>query len=179
MIDGLIINKIFVNSWVDDDLEEFLSDLLVGDIGIVLTRDEDGMDSNWDQLSSLVGILDGNLGLGVWSNPGEEFLNSALVDSLAKSGGEEMGEWHELWSFISGVSNHETLISGTDILILLLNMDGISDLLRLLVNGDDNCGILIVESLSNIIITDFLDSLSGDLFNLESSLRGDFSENHT
>lgn len=178
MIDGLIVNKVLIDGGIDNLLKEVLSDLVVADTWVVLAGDEDSMDSDGDELGSLVSILDGDLGLGVWSDPGNDFLNSALVDSLAESLGEQVGEGHELGGLIGGVSDHESLVSGSDILLLLLDVDGVSDLLRLLVNSDDDGGVLVVESLGDIIISDLLDGLSGDLLDLEVSLGGDFSENH-
>lgn len=148
MIDGLIINKVLIDGGIDNLLKEVLSDLVVADTWVVLAGDEDSMDSDGDELGSLVSILDGDLGLGVWSDPGNDFLNSALVDSLAESLGEQVGEWHELGGLIGGVSDHESLVSGSDILVLLLDVDGVSDLLRLLVNSDDDRGVLVVNPLA-------------------------------
>lgn len=123
MVNGLIIDEALIDGWVDDLLEEIFSDLLIGNTGVVLTGDEDSVYSDWDELGSLVGVLDGDLGLGVRSDPPDDLLNSALVDSLAKLLGEQVGEGHELSGLIGGVSDHESLVSSSDILFLLLDMD--------------------------------------------------------
>jgi len=90
-----------------------------------------------------------------------------------------MSEGHKLFSLISSISNHETLISSTNIFVFLANMNSFSYFSWLLIEGNHNAGILVVKTFFNIVITNFFDGLSDNLLIRHQRVsRADFTENH-
>jgi len=57
-------------------------------------------------------------------------------------------------------------------------VESLSDIGRLLLNGDKNVAGLVVESLLGRIVSDVLDGLSDDGLEVDVSLGGDLSEDH-
>lgn len=88
------------------------------------------------------------------------------------------GQWEEFRGLVSGVSEHDTLITGTKLLKSLLVVKTLSDIRRLLLNGDEDVAGLVIETLGGIIVTNVLDSTTDDLLVIELRLGGDLSENH-
>jgi len=89
-----------------------------------------------------------------------------------------VGEWHKVGGFISGVSNHEPLVSGSDFFVLLVLVHTLRDFGRLLVNGnDDGCSFVVHSDLVGVI-PHILDGLSGDLLEVHVAGGADFSEHH-
>lgn len=76
-----------------------------------------------------------------------------------------MGVWVEgfLVPFVCGISEHETLISSSEIIHILLSVDCGSDFLALSLDVDENASALVVKTLAVIIITDLLADFSCDL----------------
>lgn len=87
MINGFIVNEIFINGRENNEFFKVFSDLFLRNVRVMLTRDENSVNSDWDKGGSFVGIFDSNLGFSVWSDPGNNFLFSALINSFTKSGG--------------------------------------------------------------------------------------------
>jgi len=50
VVDSLIVNQVLREGWLDDELVQIGLDLFVGDIRGVLAGDQDGVDSDWDQV---------------------------------------------------------------------------------------------------------------------------------
>jgi hypothetical protein len=71
VVDGLIAEVLGGDDLLDDLLLDLLSELLGGDIRRVLSRDDDGVDTLRDNGTVIVLVLDGDLSLGVRSQPGE------------------------------------------------------------------------------------------------------------
>ena len=69
---------------LDDEVNEVFSDLLVGDVGVVLCADEDSVDSYWCDEVALLFVLNCNLHLGVRTHPRHDFLLPALLQSPHK-----------------------------------------------------------------------------------------------
>lgn len=69
VVDGLVIKILGWDNLVNDLLLDLLAQLLSGDILGVLGRDNDGVDSDWDNGAVIVLVLNGDLGLGVRSEP--------------------------------------------------------------------------------------------------------------
>lgn len=59
----------FRDGLLDDFVDEVLSDFLVGDIRVVLGRDEDGVDASRNTFNTNVLVLDSDLNFSVGSDP--------------------------------------------------------------------------------------------------------------
>lgn len=101
---------------LDDVIDEILSELLVGDVWVVLCADEDGVDSYWCDEVALFFVLDCNLHLGVRTHPGQDLLLPALLQPPHQGSREVVAERHEVLSLIRGVSDHQPLVSSTHLL---------------------------------------------------------------
>ena len=89
-----------------------------------------------------------------------------------------MGEGHVVGCLVTGVTDHQTLISGSDLLVFFVLMDTLGDFGWLFVNGNDYCCGFVIHSDFVGIISNFLNGLSGDLFEVDVSTCADLPENH-
>lgn len=88
MKDGLVVNVLLGDNTVDDLGLQLLSDLLRGDITAVLGRDNDSVDSEGDDGTTIVLVLHGDLGLGIGSEPGEGSVTAGGGHGLVQLVGE-------------------------------------------------------------------------------------------
>lgn len=89
-----------------------------------------------------------------------------------------MGQRHQFFGLVGGVSHHEALVAGTDLIDRLLDVDSVADLARLRVDRDDDLAGLRVESDIPAGVAEFLGSLSDNLLVVDFSLACDLSQNH-
>lgn len=89
-----------------------------------------------------------------------------------------MREWHEVGSLVAGIANHESLVSGSDLLVLFVLVDTLCDFWRLLVDGDDDSCSFIIHADFVGVVSDLLNGLSGDLLEVDLAGGADLSENH-
>src|SRR5690606_30166177 len=178
MVDSLLIEVLGWDGSLDDLLEDFLAELLSGDVLRVLGRDDDSLDLLWDDSTTIVLILNGDLGLGVWAQPWKGAITTGLGHVGVELMGEEEGQWEEFWGLVGGISEHDTLVTSSKLLKCLLVVKTLGDIWRLLLNSDQDVAGLVVETLSGVIVTDILDGVTDDLLVIEVGLGGDFTENH-
>jgi hypothetical protein len=178
VVDGLLIEVLGWDGGLDDLLEDFLTELLGGDVLRVLGRDDDSLDLLWDDSTTIVLVLNGDLGLGVWAQPWKGTITAGLGHVGVELMGEEEGQWEEFWGLIGGISEHDTLVTSSKLLKRLLVMKTLGDIWGLLLDSDQDIAGLVVEALSGVIITDILDGVTDDLLVVEAGLGGDFTENH-
>jgi hypothetical protein len=88
------------------------------------------------------------------------------------------GQWEELRGLIGGITEHDTLVTSTELLKSLLVVKTLGDIGRLLLNGNENVAGLVVEALSGVIVTDVLDGTTDDLLVVKLGLGGDLTEDH-
>lgn len=62
---------------------------------------------------------------------------------------------------------------------MLVNMNGLGDLMRLLIHSYNNCGRLMVHADFKVVVTDFFDGLPGNVLYVQAGIGVDFSKNHT
>jgi len=74
-----------------------------------------------------------------------------------------VGKRHEFWGLIGGITEHVALITSTNLLVFLSNVNTLSDIWALLFNCNKDIASLVVKSFGGIIKTDSLDSSSNDL----------------
>ena len=89
-----------------------------------------------------------------------------------------MAQWHKFLCFIGGVTDHQALITGSDVKVILFQMNALSDVRGLFVYGNNYDGGLVIHTNIGRVVSDFLDSLSGDLLEVDFGLSADLSENH-
>jgi hypothetical protein len=136
----------------------------------VLGRDDNGVDTLGDDSTAIVGVLDGDLGLGVGSQPWEGAVVTGILHGLVELVGEEEGEGEEFGSLVGGITEHDTLVTSTELLQSLLVVQTLSNVGRLLLNGDEDVASLVVEALLGRVVANVLDGSADDLLVVEVGL---------
>ena len=126
MVYSVSINQVSGDNFINNVLLQFLADFLIVDCRGVLLRDKNGVDTDWLNKNTFLKILNCDLNLCIWSHPRANILSANCVESLNELVAEHMSEGHKLFSLISSISNHETLISSTNIFVFLANMNSFS-----------------------------------------------------
>jgi hypothetical protein len=144
----------------------------------VLSRDNDSVDTLRDNGTVVVLVLDGDLGLGVGSEPGERTVAAGSGHGSVELMGEEESEGEELRGLVSGITEHDTLVTGTKLLKSLLVVETLGNIRGLLLNGDEQVAGLVVKALGGVIVTDVLDGVTDNLLVVELGLGGDLTEDH-
>lgn len=178
MVDGLVIKVLLGDDLLDDLLLDLLAELLGGDLLRVLGRDDDGVNTEGDNGTVVVLVLNGDLSLGVGAEPREGAVAAGSRHGSVELVGEEEGEREELRGLVGGVAEHDTLVTSTELLEGLLVVETLGDIGRLLLNGDEEVEGLVVEALGGVIVSDVLDGLADDLLVVELGLGGDLTEDH-
>jgi hypothetical protein len=104
VVDGLVVEEVGGDDLSDDLLEEFLPEVLGGDLLGVLGRDNDGVDSDGDHGTVVLLVLNGDLGLGVRSEPCKRLVSSGNSHGGVELVGEDDREGHELLGLVGSVS---------------------------------------------------------------------------
>lgn len=158
---------------------ELLDELRLGDGRGMLGGDDDGVDTERDDLSgSIIAVLNSDLSLGIRSQPGEDARFTANNQSLDQSVGKNVSQRHELWSFISGITEHVALISSANFLWRLLSVavDRVCDLGALFSDRNDDGAGLEVESLIRVVESDFLDGVTSNDLVVNHSHASNFTD---
>jgi hypothetical protein len=104
VVDGLVVQVLCGDDLLDNLVENLLAELLGGNVGAVLGRDDNSVDTLGDNGTAVVLVLDGDLGLGVGSQPGEGAVVSGLGHGGVESVGELDGEGEELGCLVGGIT---------------------------------------------------------------------------
>lgn len=91
---------------------------------------------------------------------------------------ELKGEGEQLGGLVSGIAEHDTLVTGTKLLKSLVVVQALGDIGRLLLNGDEQVESLVVEALGGVIVADILDGVTDDLLVVDVSAGRDLTEDH-
>lgn len=179
MVDGIGGEVLGGDDLVNDLLLEGLAEGLVVDISRVLDRDDNGVDAEGNQSTTLVLVLDGDLGLGVGAEEGEGAVTATVSHLLVQLVRQDQGQGHKLGGLIRGITEHDTLVTSSNVLDVETLLDQtLVDIGRLLLDGDQNVAGLVVEALVRVVVTNVLDGLTNDLLVVQGGLGGDLSENH-
>lgn len=178
VVDGLLVEELGGDVGLDDLLKDLLAELLSGDGLGVLGRDDDGVNTLGDDGTVVVLVLDGDLGLGVGAQPGEGSVTAGSRHGGVQLVGKNDGQGKELRGLVGGVSEHDSLVSSSELLKGLIVVKTLGNVGGLLLNGDQDVAGLVVESLSGVIVSDVLDGTTDDLLVVEAGLGGDLSEDH-
>jgi len=131
----------------------------------VLSGDENVVDSNWlDVTLWQLFVLDDDLRFAIWSQPWDLSILSLDGHFLANEVGKNVRVWMKSLAIplIGSITEHESLITGSHIHLVLSSMDGSSDVSILSVNVDDDLAIVAVETDILTSETNFLANLSGN-----------------
>ncbi len=112
-ITGIGIQQFGRNYFFDNLFQDAFFDLLVGHVGSVLGRDNNRIDT--DRL--VVDILNRNLGFGIGTQESE----LARFAHFSQFGHQFVGQLnrhrHQLWGFVAGITEHQTLVTGALLLV--------------------------------------------------------------
>lgn len=178
VVDGLLIKVLGGDGGLDDLLEDLLAEVLSGDVGRVLGRDDDGVDADRDNGTVVVLVLNGDLGLGVGAEPGQAAVTAGSRHGSVELVGKLEGEGEELGGLVGGITEHDTLVTGTKALKSLVKVETLSNIGGLLLNGNEQVEGLVVETLLGIVIADVLDGVADNLLVVKLGLGSDFTEDH-
>lgn len=178
VVDGLVVKELGGDDLLDDLLENLGSEVLGGDVIRVLGGDDDGVNSLGDGGTVVVDVLDSDLGLGVGSEPAERAVSSGSSHGGVELVGEDDGQGQELLSLVGGIAEHDTLVTGTELLKSLLVVETLGDIGGLLLDGDEHVTGLVVETLGGVVVANVLDGVSDNLLVVEGGLGGDLAEDH-
>jgi hypothetical protein len=178
VVDGLVVEVLGGDGLLDDLLLDLLAELLNGDVGRVLGGDNDGVNTERNDGTVVVCVLDGDLGLGVGPEPRKGAVVAGIGHGLVKLVGKLDGERQVLGGLVGGVSEHDTLVTGTKLLESLLIVKTLSNIGALLLNGNEDVASLVVEALLGRVVANVLDGVTDDLLVVDLGLGGDLAEDH-
>ena len=178
VVDSAVIQKVSGDNLANDLLLEDSTELLSGDIVSVLSGDDDGVDTQGLDGTTIVGVLNGDLSLGVGQQPGDGAILTGSLHGSVELVRVQDSEGQELRGLVSGITEHDTLITGTELLKSLLVVKTLSNVGGLLLNGNQDVASLVVEALLGGIVADVLDSATNDLLVVQVGLGGNLTEDH-
>lgn len=162
----------------DDMLHQVLFDLILLNASVVLARYQDGINSDWLNISSILFVFDGHLNFCIWPHPVNNFFLPTVLKTADEPSTEAMGQGHEFLSLICGIADHKALVSSPNILLVFIDMHRLSDLMRLAVNCNNNSGSLMIHSYIHIFVADFLDGMSRHFFDVDGRVGVDLAKHH-
>ena len=181
---GLIRNSVLAGhhprreALLDDVLDAELLDLFVRDVGGVLGRDDDVLDSH----RPAVFVGDRDLRLRVGPQPRHLAALADLGQLAAETVREHDRRRHQLGRLVAGVAEHQPLVAGALLGGLLprglLRVDALRDVRRLLRDQQVDEHLVGVEHVVVVDVADFADGLTRDRLEVELGLGRDFAADH-
>jgi hypothetical protein len=178
VVDGVVVKVLGGDGGLDDLLLDLLAELLSGDVGRVLGRDDDGVDALGDNGAVVVLVLNGDLGLGVGAEPGQRAVTAGSRHGSVKLVGELEGQGEQLGGLVGGVAEHDTLVTGAKLLESLVVVETLGNIGGLLLNGNEQVQGLVVKALLGVIVANVLDGVADNLLVVELGLGGDLTKDH-
>mmetsp|Transcript_17676 Transcript_17676/g.38620 ORF Transcript_17676/g.38620 Transcript_17676/m.38620 type:complete len:388 (-) Transcript_17676:221-1384(-) len=178
VVDRVFVEVFFGNDRLHDVLHEVAGNLFLGHVLRVLTGNDDRVHPLGDRDALfVVFVLASDLCLGVWSDPVAGSVLADLRDLGSQLCGQHVREGHEGFRLVRGVTKHDSLVSGTEVL-QFLGINGLGNIGGLLLDGHDDVAGLVVESLGRIVVANVLDGIPDDLLVIDRSRGGNFSKDH-
>lgn len=178
MVDGLVVEVLGGDDLLDDLLLDLLAELVGTDLRSVLGGNNNGVYADRDDGAAVVLVLNSHLGLGVRPEPGQRAVVAGLLHGGVELVREEKSQREELRSLVSGITEHDTLVTSSELLESLLVVETLGNIGGLLLNGDKNVAGLVVEALVGVVVANVLDSVADDLLVVEAGLCGDLTKDH-
>ena len=113
---GVLIHKVLRKDRINDILAHILVDLLLCDIRVMLG----GNDNRVDSCNLVIVVLDRDLALSVRTKILQGSILADLRQLAAKLVRGGNCERHILRRLVAGISEHHTLVAGTDLLQLII-----------------------------------------------------------
>mmetsp|Transcript_68755 Transcript_68755/g.103690 ORF Transcript_68755/g.103690 Transcript_68755/m.103690 type:complete len:201 (+) Transcript_68755:717-1319(+) len=177
MVDGVFVQVFFGDDWLDDMFHQITGNLFVSHIFRMLARNNDGMATNRDRNTILKFVLAGNLGLGIRTDPITGSVLTNFRDFGSQLRRQHVRQGHHRLGFVGRISEHDSLVTGSKILHLG-GVDGLGNIRRLLLNGDNDVASLVVKALRRVVVANVLDGIPNDLLVVDSGRSGNLTENH-
>ena len=156
--DPLLVQQLARDHRLDHVLDEVLADLLQRHVRVVLGRDDDRVDAH----RLVVLVLDGDLGLAVGAQVADQVRAAAVGEPLRELVGQQDRHRHQLGRLVRGVAEHDPLVAGA-LLVVLLLVDAHRDVGRLPLDRGEHAAGLVVEAVGGVRVADLLDRLADDL----------------
>ncbi len=87
-------------------------------------------------------------------------------------------QWQKLGSFVGCITEHDALITGTQLFESLLITEPLSNVGRLLFNCNQDVAGLVIKPLVRMIVANVLDRIADNFLVVEMRLRGDLAKDH-
>ena len=178
VVDGLVVEVLGGDDLLNDLLLDLLAEVLERNVGSVLGGDDNGVDAERDDRAVVVCVLNGDLGLGVGPEPRDGAVVAGVGHGLVKLVGELDGEGEVLGGLVGGISEHDTLVTGTELLESLIVVKTLGNVGALLLNGNEDVAGLVVEALVGRVVANVLDGIADNLLVVKVGLGGDLAEDH-
>mmetsp|Transcript_10596 Transcript_10596/g.20081 ORF Transcript_10596/g.20081 Transcript_10596/m.20081 type:complete len:232 (-) Transcript_10596:150-845(-) len=178
VIAGLVIQVLFGNNRLDDMLHQVLVNGLCLNILVVLCRDHDGVYAQGNHGAVYLLVLNHHLGFPIWAHPLAQPRVAHLCQAQAETRGQDMGQRHQRFVLVGGVPKHVALVACANIFVSLVNVDTLCNVWGLLLDGDNDTAIAIINALLRRVVTNFFESISRYLFVVDFGFSCDFTKNH-
>lgn len=177
MVDGTVIQEVGRNNLLDDLLKDLLAEVKSRDLLSMLSRDDDSINAKGDSSTTILLILDGDLGLRVRSKPGKSFIAARNSHGCIKLMRKHDSERHQLLRLVRRVSKHDTLVTRPMVLQRAM-IEPLRDVWGLLLDGNEDVTGFVIKTLGRIVVANLLDSLADDLLVIKLGFGGDLAKDH-
>lgn len=167
MVDGLVVEEVSGDDLLDDLFFNLLAQLLGGDVGRVLGRDDDSVNAKRDDCAAVVLVLDCDLGLCIGSQPRECAGLASGLHGCIELVGELNGQGKQFGSLVGCVAEHDTLVTCAEFLESLVVVQTLCNVWGLFLDGDHDVAGLVVEALFGAVPANVLDGAANDLLVVE------------
>ena len=168
------IEHLFWEHFTDEFFDNELLDLAMRDVLTVLGRNHHGSDADGFVLT----ILNGDLGFGVGSEPGDFARLADPAEFTSEVVREHDGGGHKFRGFAAGEAEHQALIAcsllGGFLSRSAAGIDALGDIGALAGEGVHDVDAVGVEDVFGMSITDGADGGANDLIVVQFSAGGDF-----
>ena len=165
-------------------LDDFLNDRFdegrlhlgaIAHLWAVLARKHHGIDA----VRLAVHIAHGHLAFGIGPQKGQAAVASQLGLAFDQAVGIVDGRRHELGGLVAGVAEHQALIAGPGVEVVVAGMvHALGDVIGLLVVADHDRATLVVDTVLGIVVTDAFDGVARDLDVVYVRVGGDLAGQH-
>ncbi|KAI5415474.1 hypothetical protein KIW84_040779 [Lathyrus oleraceus] len=159
---------------------EISSNFIIGNSLIVLSRDENSVDTNRNHGTLVIVILNSDLSLTIRSQPSTSTILTNLSQTSTELGCKNVTQRHQLRSLISSITKHMTLVTSTNFLRLLgeMTMHTLSNIRTLLLNIHKNLAVVSIKTHICRNKPNIPAGVTDNLLIINISLGCDLSKNH-
>jgi len=174
VVNDFFVDELFRKNGQYDFFDDLFFQVRVFDRWVVLSRDDDGVDS----LRFSIFIFHGYLAFTVRSEPAKLFREPCLFESECKGLCKRNRQGHKRRGFSAGVTEHNALVTGSLFFVQAgTNVDALRDVRALSFDINEDRAAFIVESNFGVGITNFLYRLAYDVGYIYHCFGGYFAGN--